>query len=68
MGHEVAPALARKFGEPGGLFDTVLQRLVSEWHRFQVDRDPARLAALGGEVFSGGMFCCCSRVLVDLQL
>ena len=47
MGHEVAPALARKFGEPGGLFDTVLQRLVSEWHRFQVDRDPERIAALG---------------------
>jgi hypothetical protein len=49
MGHEVAPALARKFGEPGGLFDTVLQRLVSEWHRFQVDLDPERLATLGPE-------------------
>jgi hypothetical protein len=53
MGHEVAPALARKFGEPGGLFDTVLQRLVSEWHRFQVDRDPARLAALGAILEAG---------------
>ncbi len=53
MGQEVAPALARKFGEPGGLFDTVLQRLVSEWHRFQVDRDPARLAALGAILEAG---------------
>lgn len=53
MGHEVAPALARKFGEPGGLFDTVLQRLVSEWHRFQVDRDPQRLAALGAILEAG---------------
>jgi len=53
MGHEVAPALARKFGEPGGLFDTVLQRLVSEWHRFQVDRDPDRLAALGSILEAG---------------
>ncbi len=53
MGHEVAPALARKFGEPGGLFDTALQRLVSEWHRFQVDRDPQRLAALDAILEAG---------------
>jgi hypothetical protein len=53
MGHEVAPALARKFGEPGGLFDTVLQRLVSEWHRFQVDLDPERLATLGAILEAG---------------
>lgn len=53
MPHEVAPALAGKFGEPGGLFDTVLQRLVSEWHRFQLDRDPERLAALGAILEAG---------------
>ena len=46
MPQKVAPALARKFGEPGGIFDTVLQRLVSEWHRFQLDTDPERLDSL----------------------
>ena len=54
MQHEVAPALARKFGEPGGLFDTVLQRLVSEWHRYQVDRDPRRLKSLH-EILEAGL-------------
>jgi hypothetical protein len=54
MQHEVAPALARKFGEPGGLFDTVLQRLVSEWHRYQVDRDPRRLTNLH-EILEAGL-------------
>ena len=46
MLHELSPGLVRKFSEPGGLFDTVLQRLVSEWHRFQADRDAGRLTAL----------------------
>lgn len=54
MQHEVAPALARKFGEPGGLFDTVLQRLVSEWHRYQVDRDTRRLRNLH-EILEAGL-------------
>jgi len=53
MSQNVAPAIAQKFGEPGGLFDTVLQRLVSEWHRFQMDRDPERLAALGAILEAG---------------
>ena len=53
MSQNVAPAIAQKFGEPGGLFDTVLQRLVSEWHRFQMDRDPGRLAALGAILEAG---------------
>lgn len=53
MSQNVAPAIAQKFGEPAGLFDTVLQRLVSEWHRFQMDRDPDRLAALGAILDAG---------------
>jgi GGDEF domain-containing protein len=53
MDHPVPPTLANKFGEPGGLFDTVLQRLVAEWHRFQVDRDPHRLPTLNAILDAG---------------
>lgn len=53
MSQSVAPAIAKKFAEPGGLFDTVLQRLVSEWHRFQMDRDPERIVALGAILEAG---------------